>query len=77
MLHQPPKYKAITLANFKKNELIERNLTPAQKHHVEVVGQVLPFKVNNYVLDELIDWSDLPHDPIFQLGSLFPGYRPG
>ena len=67
MLHQPPKYKAITLANFKKNELIERNLTPAQKHHVEVVGQVLPFKVNNYVLDELIDWSDLPHDPIFQL----------
>jgi L-lysine 2,3-aminomutase len=28
---------------------------------------VLPFRVNDYVLDELIDWRDIPADPIFQL----------
>lgn len=26
---------------------------------IEVVGRVLPFKTNNYVIDELIDWSDI------------------
>lgn len=34
---------------------------------IEVVSQVLPFRTNNYVLDELIDWDDLPDDPIFRL----------
>jgi KamA family protein len=34
---------------------------------VEVVGHVLPFRTNNYVLDELIDWDRIPDDPIFQL----------
>ena len=32
---------------------------------VEVVGQVLPFRTNQYVLDNLIDWSRVPNDPIF------------
>ena len=31
---------------------------------------VLPFRVSQYVLDELIDWSRVPDDPIFQL--VFP-----
>jgi len=33
----------------------------------EIVARVLPFKVNQYVVDELIDWSRVPDDPIFQL----------
>lgn len=37
---------------------------------VEVVGHVLPFRTNQYVLDNLIDWSRVPNDPIFQL--VFP-----
>jgi KamA family protein len=28
---------------------------------------VLPFRVNDYVLEELIDWNDIPNDPIFQM----------
>jgi KamA family protein len=28
---------------------------------------VLPFRVNDYVLEELIDWADVPDDPIYQL----------
>ena len=40
---------------------------------VEVVGEVLPFRRNRYVLDSLIDWSRVPDDPIFQL--VFPQRR--
>ena len=28
---------------------------------------MLPFRVNQYVVEELIDWSRIPEDPIFQL----------
>lgn len=34
---------------------------------IEVVGRVLPFKTNNYVIDELIDWNNIETDPIFTL----------
>jgi len=34
---------------------------------MKVVGHVLPFRTNNYVCDDLIDWSRVPHDPMFQL----------
>ena len=34
---------------------------------MQVVSSVLPFKVNAYVINQLIDWSDIPDDPIFQL----------
>lgn len=34
---------------------------------IEVVGRVLPFKTNNYVVDELIDWTNVETDPIFTL----------
>ncbi|ORY17795.1 hypothetical protein BCR34DRAFT_671094 [Clohesyomyces aquaticus] len=33
-------------------------------------AQVFPMRVNNYVLENLIDWSRVPNDPIFQL--VFP-----
>lgn len=34
---------------------------------MRVVASVLPFRVNQYVIDELIDWDDIPNDPIYQL----------
>lgn len=34
---------------------------------MQVVAKVLPFRVNQYVIDELIDWDQVPNDPIFQL----------
>lgn len=34
---------------------------------MEVVGNVLPFKTNNYVVEQLIDWNNIPNDPIFVL----------
>jgi len=37
------------------------------KKDIEIVGHVLPFKTNNYVVEELIDWSNVETDPIFTL----------
>ncbi len=34
---------------------------------MEVVGNVLPFKANNYVVEQLIDWNNVPNDPIYVL----------
>ncbi len=41
---------------------------PAElRFEMKIAAIVFPFKVNRYVLDELIDWSEVPDDPIFQL----------
>jgi L-lysine 2,3-aminomutase len=46
---------------------------------MKVVAHVLPFRTNNYVVEQLIDWDCVPEDPIFQLtfpqpGMLSPGH---
>lgn len=43
------------------------SLPSRQVAAMKAVSRVLPFRVNSYVLDELIDWSNIPDDPIFQL----------
>jgi KamA family protein len=45
----------------------QRGLPAEQVRDLRVVSAVLPFKVNEYVADELIDWSAVPDDPIFRL----------
>jgi KamA family protein len=42
-------------------------LTPDQQEAIDVVGRVLPFRINHYVLCQLIDWDRVPDDPIFRL----------
>ena len=42
-------------------------LPEAFRFDMQVVSTVLPFRVNQYVIDELIDWERVPDDPIFQL----------
>jgi KamA family protein len=44
-----------------------QELTPETRFEMKVVSTVLPFKVNDYVVNQLIDWKDIPDDPIFQL----------
>ncbi len=34
---------------------------------MEAVANVLPFRANNYLVEELIDWDNIPQDPIFRL----------
>lgn len=40
---------------------------------VALHSQVLPFRTNDYVLEQLIDWSQVPRDPIFQMVFPQPG----
>ena len=63
---QEKKYRAYTLHNYKEIPQI-KNLSPQDIEAIEVVGRVLPFKANNYVVEELIDWNNIPNDPIFTL----------
>ncbi len=44
-----------------------KNLSEELKSGIDIVSHVLPFRTNNYVVEELIDWSNIPDDPIFQL----------
>jgi KamA family protein len=58
------KYKAFTLKNIQEIPQI-RKLPEVEKHAIEVVGRVIPFKTNNYVVNSLIDWNCVPEDPIY------------
>jgi KamA family protein len=60
------RFKVYTQRNFHEIPQLA-SLPKAQRFGIEVVASVLPFRVNRYVLDELIDWEDVPNDPIFQL----------
>ncbi|MFJ4962299.1 L-lysine 2,3-aminomutase [Streptomyces sp. ADI96-02] len=37
---------------------------------IRTLSSVLPFRVNEYVLSQLVDWDNIPQDPIFQM--VFP-----
>ncbi len=60
------KYQTYTLHNFKKIPQVA-NLNDEDLFAIEVVGNVLPFKTNNYVVEELIDWDNYQADPMFIL----------
>jgi KamA family protein len=44
-----------------------RHLAPDEITAMKAVSAVLPFRVNNYVVEDLINWDDIPEDPIYQL----------
>ena len=64
--HLGPRYCAYTLHNFRDLPQLEL-LSAEEQFAIEVVAQVLPFKTNNYVVEELINWDDVPQDPLFIL----------
>ena len=55
-------YVTYNVHNFRSIPEIER-LTEAQRFAIEVVAQVLPFKANNYVVEQFINWDNVPNDP--------------
>ncbi len=66
-------YKPFDLRNFRSIPQVKERLSEADMFEIEVVGHVFPFKTNNYVIDELIDWENVPNDPMFAL--TFPQRR--
>jgi len=60
------RYKVYTRRNLDSIEQLQR-LSERDRISMRAVSAVLPFRVNNYVVEELIDWTNIPDDPIFQL----------
>ena len=63
---ESPRIQSYTLTNFRDIPQIQK-LSEEQQFEMEVVANVLPFKANNYVIEQLIDWNNIPNDPIFVL----------
>jgi L-lysine 2,3-aminomutase len=64
-----PRYRAYTrhaLPAIAKRYGLSRALCD----EISLISHVVPFRVNSYVLENLIDWADVPDDPIFRM--LFP-----
>lgn len=66
---ETPKFTPYTQRHLDRIPQLQ-DLPAEERHAIEVVSQVLPFRVNRYVCDNLIDWSNWKHDPLFRL--LFP-----
>ena len=62
----PRRYRAITRTNVDKTPFWSK-LDPSLQEAVKVVSTVLPFRTNEYVMEELIDWDRVPDDPLYQL----------
>ncbi len=60
------KYKVYTGHNYKSIPQI-KYLDADSLYALDIVSRILPFRVNNYVLDELIDWQNYATDPLFIL----------
>ena len=60
------KFTVYTEKNLEKIPQLDR-FSSSQVMAMKAVAQVLPFRVNEYVIDELIDWNRVPDDPMFQL----------
>ena len=65
----PPRFQVYTQRNLDQIQQLQC-LSEELRFDIRVVAQVLPFRVNQYVIDELIAWEDVPNDPIFRL--VFP-----
>jgi len=63
---QSLRYRAIGRQHLDRIPQLRR-LDEDQRIALKAVAAVLPFRVNSYVLDELIDWENIPRDPIYQL----------
>jgi KamA family protein len=65
----PVKFKPYTRQSI--HQAPQWALMPEElREAVQVISHVLPFRTNQYVLNELIDWNNIPDDPIYRL--VFP-----
>ena len=63
---EPRRFKVYTARQLDKIEPLQR-LDDETRFAMDVVANVLPFRVNEYVINELINWDNVPNDPIYQL----------
>ncbi len=68
----PERFEVFTERHLDRIPQLAR-LDPERRFAMRVVAQVLPFRVNRYVVEHLIDWERVPEDPLFQLTFPQPG----
>jgi len=61
-----PTYRVYTRKHIDTIPELQR-LSHEDRMIMKAVSAVLPFRVNNHVVEDLIDWDDVPGDPIYQL----------
>lgn len=61
-----PKFKPYTRQSIQQAPQWEKIPTELREA-VLVVSRVLPFRTNQYVMSELIDWDRVPDDPMYRL----------
>src|SRR4029079_1333417 len=75
VLMDRPRYRAIGPDQIEA--IADRyGIAPELAQAARRFSQVLPFRTNSHVLEELIDWSRIPDDPMFQLVFPQPGMLP-
>ncbi|WP_105189671.1 KamA family radical SAM protein [Pseudoalteromonas sp. T1lg48] len=62
----PPRFTVYQHRQIDKIEALHQ-LPEHMRFEMKVVASVFPFRVNNFVIEELIDWDKVPNDPVFQL----------
>ncbi len=63
------KYQQFDYLRFLKTEQYQR-MPSEEQAHFHLLTSVFPFKLNNYAMENLIDWDTIPNDPMYRL--LFP-----
>lgn len=63
---KPRKYRAYGKTHLDRIPELAA-LPEEQRLAIRAVASVLPFKTNNYVVEDLIDWDRVPDDPIYRL----------
>ncbi len=71
----PKKYKPVFHKHIDEIQ-IAKGIPKGYADAMKIVSLVVPFRANNYVVEELIDWDAIPTDPIFQLTFPQPGMIP-
>jgi L-lysine 2,3-aminomutase len=62
-------YRQFNAVGFRLTAYYER-LPKLEREIFDTLSSVFHFKVNNYVLEHLIDWDNIPNDPMYRL--VFP-----
>ncbi len=68
-MKKTPKYKAYGLKSLDKIAN-KYGISETDLPEIKLCGQILPFKTNNYVLEQLINWQNYREDPMFKLNFL-------
>ena len=67
---EPPRYKPIVVQHIDSVPELQ-SLPEDIRFSMKVVGHVLPFRTNRYMVENLIDWDNVPERPSCS-SSLFP-----